>query len=746
MHLPSLIVDLALILCLAAIVTFIFRIIRQPVVLGYIVAGVLVGPHTPAFFTVVDMESIRIWAELGVIFLMFSLGLEFSFRRLAKVGISAGGTAIFQILTMLILGLWTGHLLGWSRMEAAFLGCMISISSTTIIIKAFEEQNLKTRRFVELVFGMLIVEDLAAMLILVALSTFVSTNSLDGMNLLLTAGKLSLVVGAWVIVGMFALPRFVKSVGRKGSNEMMIVTSVGLCLALVVLADFFNYSVALGAFIMGSILAETREVHRIENLLMPLKDIFGAVFFVSIGMMLNPSVVIDSFGSIVAISLVVIVGKILSVTAGSIVTGQSISTSVNSGLSMAQIGEFSFIIATLGIATRAIDEKIYGIIIATSLITTFTTPYFIRLAPQIVRISEEKLPQCILKSIDRYGSWFEKRATNISGQKELTAAFLKWTINAVVATTIFALGANLFWPWLEETLTQQWSNWLTWFVTFIVSAPFLWAMLTAFRRIETAKGLNLLAWLASLLVLGVLNLSFFNAWIAVALTIGFAIAVTFFSRGHLEMYYQWYEKTFLSGIARHSSDDSASTQQHDHLVPWDAHLAEVQVPANSALAGRTLLELAIREKYAVNVVVLQRAGIQIVAPSAEERLFPGDSILCFGRDEQLEKFQNDLSAVAKQYDDLLEGSYMLRPLILPSGSPLVQSTVRDAQINKNFHCLVVGLERAAKRLQNPPPDYILHAGDLIWVVGSANNLKKLKNHIASSKIETTQENGARKFT
>ncbi|MBX9839842.1 MAG: cation:proton antiporter [Silvanigrellaceae bacterium] len=277
-HIPQLIIDLAVILGVAAIVTYVFRKINQPVVLGYIVAGIIVGPYTHPFFSIVDVDSLKTLAELGVIFLMFALGLEFSFRRLAKVGVSAAGTAIIQIIVMITLGLTTAKLLGWTNMDSIFLGCMIAISSTTIIIKAFEELGLKKKRFAELVFGILIVEDLAAILMIVALTNISLTSSFNGIELLIAGGKLAVVVGAWFLIGIFLVPRLVKKVGQQNNSEMLVVVAIALCLGLVALASYFNYSVALGAFIMGSIIAESPEAKRIEHLVEPLKDIFGAVF------------------------------------------------------------------------------------------------------------------------------------------------------------------------------------------------------------------------------------------------------------------------------------------------------------------------------------------------------------------------------------------------------------------------------------------------------------------------------------
>lgn len=451
-HIPQLITDLAVILGVAAVVTFVFRKINQPVVLGYIVAGIIVGPYTHPIFSIVDVSSVKTWAELGVIFLMFALGLEFSFRRLAKVGVSAAGTAIIQIIVMLSLGIVVGEFLGWPHMDATFLGCMIAISSTTIIIKALEELGLKNRRFAELVFGILIVEDLAAIVMLVALTNISLTSSIGGLDLLIASGKLAVVVGAWFVAGIFIVPRFVKNVGQQKNNEMLVVVAIGLCLSLVALAAYFNYSVALGAFIMGSIIAETPEAKNIEHIIQPLKDIFGAVFFVSVGMLLDPNTILNNFGAIILISITIIIGKLFSVTGGALITGQTVQNSIQTGFCMAQIGEFSFIIASLGLSFSVIDTKLYPIIVTASLITTFTTPYLIRYSSNVSNYVDKKMPATFKTKINGYTNWFQTITIFKDEQKNLNSNALKWFLNLIVLITVFVIISEKIHPLINNYL------------------------------------------------------------------------------------------------------------------------------------------------------------------------------------------------------------------------------------------------------------------------------------------------------
>lgn len=382
MHFPSIIQDLAVILGAAALAAVLFQKIRQPVVLGYLLAGLIIGPHTPPFSLITDETGIRVWSELGVIFLMFSLGLEFSFKKLLSVGKTAAFTGPFEAIFMLALGYGAGKLIGLSSIDSIFLGAILSISSTTIIIKALEELGLKKERSSQLIFGILVVEDLAGILILVGLSTLASTGT-EGFSvshLGIQAAKLLGIVASWIVIGSWTLPKLSAWVSKRFGNETLILLSLSLCLFLVSLSAYFHYSVALGAFVMGAILGESTAVHQIENLLHPIRDIFGAIFFVSIGMLLNPADLQVHWKMVLLVTALTIVGKLMSTYLGARLTGQSHANSLKAGMSLAQIGEFSFIIAGLGLDLGVMSKFLYPVAVAASVITTFTTPYMIRLA------------------------------------------------------------------------------------------------------------------------------------------------------------------------------------------------------------------------------------------------------------------------------------------------------------------------------------------------------------------------------
>ncbi len=741
MHIPALISDLAVILGVAAIVTFFFKLIRQPVVLGYIVAGIIVGPHTPTGLSIFDKQNVMDWAELGVIFLMFSLGLEFSFRRLAKVGMSAAITATIQMVTMVILGFIGARMIGWNTMEGTFLGCMLAMSSTTIIIKALDELGLKKRRFAELVFGMLIVEDLAAIIIMVGLTNIATQATVSGTDLLIAGGKLGFVVAVWFIIGMFLVPRFVRVVGQRGNDEMLTVVSLGLCLGLVYLSAYFNYSVALGAFIMGSILAETKEVHRIETLMGPLKDVFGAVFFVSVGMLLDPNIIMTNLGAIALLCVFIIVGKILSVTFGALFTGQSLSNSVHAGLSMAQIGEFSFIIATLGLTYKAINQDVYPIIVTASLITTFTTPYFIKSAPMVTRQLEKWLPQPIETLLIRYNTWFQNRSTGKDVGREFYIRLIRWLANAIVIITIFLLSGDHMVPMLKEHFDKlRNAKAVAWLITFVCCTPFLWAMLSAFRPPAREQGVKrgkrdiskeagfFLSRLITIMMVGLLSIRFFPAWLAVVLTIGTSAVLFLTFKGQIETYYRWFEGQFVSGFA--PSDSGEGGQSHAHLVPWDAYLAEIKVNDSSSVVGKSLLELQIRERFGVNVVVIKRQDEVVVAPQAQEKILPADILACFGTEEEIERFRVEVEnprPASQRPSDLT--AYALRQMTIGPSSTLAERTIKSSGIRESFDCMVVGVERNGSRIQNPKSDLMLKSGDLLWIVGQKANLEALTQKI-----------------
>ena len=737
MHLPILIQDLAAILGIAALATFIFRLTKQPVVLGYIVAGIIVGPFTPSIVSVGDVDSIKIWAELGVIFLMFALGLEFSFRRLARVGFSATLAVSFQILIMLFLGYYLGLYMNFSPLSSMFIGAMICISSTTIIIKTFGELGLNSKRFAELVYGRLIVEDLAAIIIIVALTGLATQESFSGIELLLTAGNMGLVVGTWLVVGIFLVPRFVKAVRARGNDEMLLIMSLGLCLALVSVSVHFKYSAALGAFIMGSIIAETDDSHHIGTLLSPLKDVFGAIFFVSVGMLLNPTVIFENWQTVAVISCVIIVGKIFTVSLGSLLTGQTIRTSINTGFSMAQIGEFSFIIAAVGLSYGGMDESLYPIIVACSLITTFTTPYLIKLAGPTASSLEKHLPQRLTLTHEAYIAWLQRQSSSSKVGAEFYIQLVRWGMNAILVVVFFIVSADKFLPLLKQKIPKlDGAQYVAWLFTILSSAPFIWAMFNSFKskkdeaftkssfRLRSLPKAKILSRFATVILIGAVSSKFIPTWLAILVCILLSSVLFFIFRNQIESYYRWFENSFLAGISTEHANGKNSFKKPDHLIPWNAHLAEVPVNQGCMLIGKTLAETKIREQFNVNLVVIRRGDKDISIPGAQERIFPNDILLCVGTDEDLEKFNETISESTEK-NQTNPNTYLLKPIEVPEGSDFDNLSIKDSKIRETFGCLVVGLERSGRRFISPGSDLVMQKHDLIWVVGDIKALDNL---------------------
>ena len=480
-HLPSMITDLALILGTAGLVTLVFKRLNQPIVLGYLVAGFLVGPKTSLFPTVVEGESIQLWAEIGVIFLLFALGLEFSFKKLFRVGGSAGFTALFEISFMILAGYVTGRILGWSTMDSLFLGGILSISSTSIIVRTLEEQGLKNLKFVSMVFGVLVIEDLVAVLLMVLLSTVALTQNFAGTQMLAAVIKLAFFLSIWFVAGIFLIPSFLKKAHNLLTEETVLVVSIGLCLMMVVFATNVGFSSALGAFLMGSILAETIEGERIHHLVGPIKNLFSAVFFISVGMMIDPIVITQHWWEVLLLSGIVIVGKTVAVTVGSVLSGENVKGSVQSGMTLSQIGEFSFIIATLGLSLNVISEKLYPLAVAVSVVTAFTTPYMIQFSEKAYGLLERALPKKMLAVLDRYSVMSFAMSGNREWREQVRAYILKVVLNSVVVVAVFLLISKFFLPFLLiRQVDESSARFIALSLTLILSAPFLWAL--AFGR------------------------------------------------------------------------------------------------------------------------------------------------------------------------------------------------------------------------------------------------------------------------
>jgi len=738
-HVPYLISDLALILGAAGITTLIFRKIKQPLVLGYILAGLLVGPNFSLFPTITDPATIRIWADIGVIFLLFGLGLEFSFKKLVKVGGTASITGILETGAMMLIGYLTGRWLGWSNMDSLFAGGIIAISSTTIIIRAFEEMGLKSQQFAGLVIGILVIEDLVAIILLVLLSTLAVSQQFAGTELLGAVLKLAFFLTLWFLAGIFLIPTFMRRIRRLITDETLLVIAIALCLLMVVLVTQAGFSAALGAFLMGSILAETPFVEKIEHLLQPVKDLFGAVFFVSVGMLIDPHMLMQYGGQVILFSLVVILGKSLNVTVGALIAGQPLKQALQTGLSMTQIGEFSFIIATLGLSLKVTSDFLYPIAVAVSAITTFTTPFMIHLAEPIHHWLERSLPQGWVRYANEYSA-ATQTITNVSDWRATLRNFAQiLIINTVVIVGIILLTTRFLTPFIKEFLAGTlWGEIVTALVAFSLMTPFLWAL--SVRRIKTHEYNNLwknrkfnrgplVVLEGSRIAVGVILVGFllnqlFSPGIALVVALLLIVGVLPLFTQRLQTAYARIERRFVHNLNAREMEQAAANQLR---LPWDTHLAHFQVSPDAPVVGKTLAELAFREQYGVNIARIERGSQVIPVPHGEEQLFPFDKITVIGSDEQLNRFQPVVEVATPVLTEPAEPEVTLRQLVVDPKFPYLGTSIRDSGLREKTRGLIIGIERQGERILNPNPDLVFQLADIVWLAGHPALIRKLMN-------------------
>ena len=726
--LMPLIDDLTLMLGLAAIVVVLFQRIRQPVVLGYLIAGMMVGPNTPPYLLLKDSANVQVLSELGVIFLMFSLGLDFSFHKLSRVGFSASIIGCIEITLMIMIGYTIGQFMGWAYYDSLFLGAALSISSTTIIVKAINELKLNTKRFAELVVGVLIVEDLIAILLLAILSIVVATHNIWTLDVAIMAMKLFLVVGVWFLLGYFFVPPFFRGIAAYLSEETLTIVSVALCLFLVSIASYFNYSTALGAFIMGSILAETILVHRIQKLIEPIRDIFAAVFFISVGTFINPSVIVAQWQLILFVSFITIIAKIISTSVASFLTGQSINTSIRTGCSMAQIGEFSFIIIALGMSLHVLNDMLFPIVITISALTTFATPYLIRLSGVISAIFEKQLSERAKFFLDTYSAWVYRTQSNSRQQSLFRGVTVRLFINGVIVAILFMVVNQKIFPQLALYIQNiEMANILALLISLAVSSPFIWGMLFSYRAVKISEysqtWINPVAffvWLITLAELELLSLAYFRTHMMIAFAVIVALIYFLFAYKQLEKSYRWFEKQLIRNIKARPDKQL----QYEILAPWETHFVEIEVHENSVFVGKSLKECRIRQAYGINVVAIYHGNHGIVIPRGHEMILPEDKLIVLGTDRQIEAFKKEIEIAKQNYEHVdFFGHFTLKTILLEKNHSLINKTIRNSKIRDLVNGLVVGLERDNQRVLNPDPDTLLKTNDLLFIVGEANKIK-----------------------
>jgi CPA2 family monovalent cation:H+ antiporter-2 len=730
-HLPHLITDLALILAAAAISTLLFKWLKQPLVLGYIIAGFVVGPYLHFTPTVVDMENVETLAEMGVIFLLFSLGLEFSFKKLIRVGGSASITALVEIVFITVAGYFLGQMMGWSVMDSLFLGGMLASSSTTIILRAFDELGVKTKKFASIVFGVLIVEDIVVILLMVLLSTVAVTRVFEGTEMLLTVLKLLFFLVLWFVSGIFLLPTFLKRAKKLMSDETLLILSLALCLAMVVLATMVGFSAELGAFVMGSIIAETTSAEKIEHLLKPVKDLFGAIFFTSVGMMIDPDAMVKYAQPIFWVTLLTLFGKLISTTIGALLSGQPLKQSVQVGMSMAQIGEFAFIVAALGLSLGVTSAFLFPVAVGASAITTFTTPYLIKSSGLAYTWLEKMLPKGLLNRLNNYSSETKKVSQASEWRVFIRSTLISGLLISVIIVAIIMITSVYVEPWINRNADSVIMRIVACLLTLLMLSPFLWALAIkspseVYHGIFNKPQYKNMLYMIRLIRLGLAGFfiglllqRFFSLYTGIVFTTLIISLLIIFSK-KIQALYSKLENRFFTNLNQREIETSRINRIE--LAPWDAHIVPVVVPPIAACIGKSLQELRWRESIGINIVMIKRGDLHLPAPDKDQKVFPYDELLVLGTDLQIQRLKvlirPEQNVPFTEAEDVELYNYMVN-----EGSLLVGKTIRNTGLREMANALVVGIENRNNRILNPESDMQLQENDMLFIVG---NKKKVK--------------------
>lgn len=748
-EIPNLIEDLALILVVAGIVTLVFKKLKQPLVLGYIVAGFLVSPHMPYIMSVVDKGDIHTWADIGVMFLLFSLGLDFSFKKILKMGMAPVIAALTIIFSMMTLGILVGHSFGWNRMDCIFLGGMLAMSSTTIIYKAFDDLGLRQQRFASLVMSVLILEDVLAIVMMVMLSAIASGNNPDGGEMLGSILKIGFFLVLWFVVGIFLIPLFFRKTRKLMNSETMVIVALGLCCLMAVLSTKVGFSSAFGAFVMGSIIAETVEADKIVKLVEPVKNLFGAIFFVSVGMLVEPKVLIDYAIPILVLVLTILLGQGIFGTAGFMLSGQSLKNAMRCGFSMAQIGEFAFIIASLGLSLGVIGKFLYPVVVAVSVITTFLTPYMIRFAEPCYNHIEKHFPKKWVRRMNHVGNAHQNSTEEENAWKVLLRKMLINTaIYGILSTAVVTLMLTFVLPLCRNMLSHWPGNAVCGLLTVLMISPFLRSMVMKnvhsdeFRQLWTESLLNRLPLIFTMIVRVAIAAMFIFYIVnyltrfkeALMITIaGVALVAMVLSR-RLKHRSIKLERLFIKNLRSREIAEQVSGERRPlfegRLLDRDIHIGDFDIPEDSTWIGRTLKDLQFRNRFGVHVSSILRGSLRINIPNGRQIIFPGDRISVIGSDEQLKNFSQAIANELIPEDPEIEKREMkLRKFILSDGTPFIGKTLADSGIRDRYGCMVVGVEEGQENLTLVDPQRKFEKGDIIWLVGEEADLEKVRQQI-----------------
>lgn len=745
---PFLVKDLALILMVAGIVTIIFKKLKQPLVLGYIVAGFLVSPHMPYTMSVIDETDIKTWADIGVIFTLFSLGLDFSFKKIVKMGASPIIATVVIVFSMMMLGISIGHGFGWSKMDCIFLGGMLAMSSTTIIYKAFDDMGLRQQKFAGMVMSVLILEDILAIVMMVMLSAIAGGNNPDGEQMIGSVIKIAFFLVLWFIVGIFAIPLFLRSVRKLINNETLLIVALGLCCGMAVLSTKVGFSSAFGAFVMGSILAETIEAEKIIKLVEPVKNLFGAIFFVSVGMLVDPKILIEYAIPILALVGSILIGQAIFGTFGFMLGGESLKSAMRCGFSMAQIGEFSFIIASLGLSLGVISNYLYPVVVAVSVITTFLTPYMIRLATPTYQVMEKHLPKRLINILNHFAMSHPSTTQQSKWKSLLRQMLINTVAYSILTAAVIALMFTFVLPF-TRSLFPGWklhwyANAITGILTLVLIAPFLRAIImkknhsNEWKRLWVESSINRIPLLFTIVVRFVIALAFIfyicnyltRFTDALMIIIGIAVVSLMIASRWTKKRSIKMERLFIHNLRSRDIMAQVNGEKkplyEGHLLDRDIHISDFDVPEDSSWGGKTLKELHLRERFGVDMSSIMRGSQRLNIPNGDTVIFPGDKLQVIGNDDQLQKFATALNTDLIPEDLEIEKREMkLRQLIISGKSEFCGKSLLESGIRDKYNCMVVGLEEGQENLTKIAPTRTFEKGDILWIVGEESDLQKI---------------------
>lgn len=752
MHLDYLISDLALILIVAAVVTLIFKKINQPVVLGYIVAGFLISPNFEYLPTVVEAADIHVWANIGVVFLMFGLGLEFSFKKIATVGGSAFIIALTVMVAMLFIGTGIGSLLGWGKMDCIFLGGMLSMSSTMIILKAYEEYDLKKEKFAQIVLGTLVIEDIAGIFMMIILTTISVSQNVSGVAMVTEIGMMLVYLVIWLLLGIYLIPSVLKKISGLLNDELLLIFSLGLCMGMVVIANFIGFSSALGAFMAGSILAGTVKAIEIEHIVKPIKDLFGAIFFVSVGMMIEPKLLVEYIGPILIITVVTILGQMTFATIGMLLSGQSIHTAVRGGFSMVQIGEFSFIIATLGMALGVISDFLYPIIVCVSVITSFTTPVFINNSEKAFKFIDDKVPDGLWAFITKHTS--ENRSNKDKDQDWLIyirKVLLRTGLCSVMMFIIYWAGLEYVQPFINNHMQEH-------MMADIITAAIMIAFMIPFVNFMHGTNNELFTklWLKhrtnrlSLLTLKTVRILIAACFVALVLREIFRIPFILLVLIALVPIVLIIRSDYINGMTinlemrfvANFSERTLAREKRERGIKgqhrWlDESLYVAEFRVTDTVDNKTIYDFTKSRAFTVTIIKIIRGKKTINMPEGSEPVMEGDILHMLGTENEIESctilLENDECIEYTERDDIILKDYVYSqtfygikaeqqliccPISIDKESEFLKKSIKNCGLREKYRGSVIGIERGDLPIINPDIDTILQQGDLMWVLGT----------------------------